>query len=490
MMNNHAEGAASAAGPTPSIFANRYFQALAVPVALELMMSTVQRCRYMMHDMQAPSIFSQPAVGRSDSKLTVRERKELDLTLSLYWRELEERSKLELEVNGPEENESSSAGYPLAEETARTIQSIVLRNIGEQVGSEHFSKYQNDPVKLAYLLANIRLGSKEDRESTIGVVLVPFLVSKIEEFLGALVRVTLFLYPKTLGEPPGIPNLVFQQYKGDPADIERWQGDQTIAELIKQAPAEWRSTIKKRMKIDIGEVSADWPRINEIIQRRHAIIHNGGMADSDYLKRVDGSLADGVLPGDPLSCSASYVAPVLVEVEAWSICLAMVWAKHYFGSEARYHPLVIDKVVELERSGNWTHALAILNAFLAEPLPSSSSEISLGKINRWYCLQELGRQADQLTAEIAAWSPQDADETDKLMFAAGRAALLRDYKELTELIRRGIGRGLPGFQKQALASYPLFKRAMEESAQVAKLLRGASAPQRQAPHESKRRYKN
>jgi hypothetical protein len=177
---------------------------------------------------------------------------------------------------------------------------------------------------------------------------------------------------------------------------------------------------------------------------------------------------------------------ILLEVETWAICLATLWAKKYFNKGARYHPLIIGKVVELESSDNWTHALAILNSYMSEPLPQSSSDVALGRINRWFCLQELGQESDAVMGEINAWVPQDDDAEDLLISQIGRAALLRDYSGLAILIKRGLGSSLPNLQKSFLRDAPLIKRAMRESPIVASLLQGPNVSQRRVRPRVKR----
>jgi hypothetical protein len=399
-----------------------------------------------------------------------------------------------LEKYGISKNEPNAADpiYPVAEEAARTIQAAILQKVGEQVGLQHFAKYRDDPIKLTYILTQIRLGTKAERESTVGAMALPFLVSKIEEFLGALARINLTLYPTTLGEPPSIPNSIYKQYGAhlSTSDILRWQIDQKVTELIKETPEGWRSTIAKRMGIDIGKTGADWARINEVVQRRHVITHNNSIADTNYLQQVEDKLRRGVEVGGTLICSGSYMVPMLLEVETWSICLATYWAKKIFKQDARYHSLIIGKVVDMESSLNWAHALAVLDTYLSEPLPSSMTDVSLGRINRWVCLQELGREDDALTREIEAWKPQGDDADDVLRCEVGRAALLRDYPELATLIRRGLGSNMPSFQKSSLRDAPLMKRSIRESATIAGLLQGPNVSRRQVIRKGKRHRKN
>jgi len=456
------------------------------------MLATIDRCRHMMLDLQVPSAFAAPAPGQRNAMLSSRERRSLDAVIASYWVDLAKNGKAELAKYGILESGEGDSIYPLAEETTLTVQSVILRSVSERLGKEHFAKYATDPAKASYILANLRLGSKADRESTAGTVLVPFLVSKLEDFLGALVRVTLVLHPSALGVLPDIPNAIYQRYKAhlSSSDILRWQIDRKVVELLGKSPDDWRSVIKKRMNIDIGEMGADWARINELIQRRHVITHNNGRVDDDYMTRVQDSLRVGLVPGDRLLSSAHYMTPTLLEVETWSICLALKWSKHFFSGDARYHPLIIERVVELEDSGNWSQALTILNAYLSEPPPSSFSEVSLGQINIWFCQQELGRESSTLETQILSWTPQGNDAEDILLAEIGRSALLRDYNELVVLIRRGMGSGMPSLQREILRGYPLIKRAMRESPSVTSLVQGTSASHRYAPSRTRRRSKN
>lgn len=492
LVDAHEVNSGGGLDPSSEPFEDPRFQALSVPVALEVMLATIDRCRHMMHDLQVPSAFAVSAPGQRNAMLSSRERRSLDAVISSYWADLEKNGRAELAKYGLLESGEGESIYPLAEETVLTVQSVILRSISERLGKEHFAKYATEPAKAEYILANLRLGSKTDRESTAGTVLVPFLVSKLEDFLGALVRVTLILHPTALGVLPDIPNVIYQRYKAhlSSSDILRWQIDEKVVELLRKSTDDWRSVIKKRMNIDIGGVGTDWSRINELIQRRHVITHNNGRVDDDYMTRVQDNLRVGLVPGDRLLSSAHYMTPTLLEVETWSICLAVKWSKHFFAGEARYHPLIIGRVVELEDSSNWSQALTILNAYLSEPLPSSLSEVSLGQINRWFCQQELGYENNTIEKQILSWTPQGNDAEDILLAEIGRSALLRDYNELVMLLRRGIGSGMASLRKETLHGYPLIKRAMRESPSVASLVQGTSASHRYAPSRTRRRSKN
>jgi hypothetical protein len=455
-----------------SIFEDPRFQSNSVPVALDLMLTGLDRCRDLMQNVTPERAFSIRS-GSFDKALTSREKRALDAELVPFWDDYKSKAYAELDkvMADTHPSETTNETYPLAPELAGNIAGILLQKIRNEVIKNHFEKYFTDALKMQYIGTSIRLGPDEESESSLGSALIPLTVSKLEEFLAALLRVALALHSNALGELPSIPPDIFKRYQThiSSADISRWH-----IGVISGPPAEWQASIKKRIGIDIAEVGGDWAQINEIIQRRHAITHNNGRVDDSYLAKVDSRLTVGLEPGSDLVCGKNYVLPALIELETWALCLAAYWAKHFFKKDAQYYPFTITRVVDLESQGRWTQAIAILEALLREPLPSSYLA-GIAQVNRWFCLQQVGGGSESLDREIATWKREPEDEADAFIDEVSRAALLRDYSELAKLIRRGIGSESLKFDKKYYREQPLIKRAMSESHEVARLLYGSTA---------------
>lgn len=476
-------------------FEDSQFQAKSIPVALELMLSALDQCRHMMENAEPERAFSSTPVGQRSSTLSVRERRTLDAELSAFWEDGKKRYREDAEHLGiarelgivQDKEKPEDAVYPWAPELSGSIQNVLFANLQGRLLQDHFAKYSNDAIKAEYILANVRLGPDVIRKAVLGSALIPLVVSKVEEFLGALLRTALALHPNTLGELPSIPDDIFRRYQAhlSSSDILRWQIDQKVTSLINGSPSDWRTTIQKRMGIDIAKVGADWARVEEVIQRRHAIIHNNGLVDDAYMAKVESRLKAGLQVGSPLICGTQYMFPVLVELETWALCLATYWAKRLFKVNALYHPFALSRVVDLESMGRWTHAIDILNALLTEPLPEPVL-VSTAQVNRWFCLQEIGQDYESLRREIINWEPGEDDEADLFYDELGRAALLRNYTNLARLIRRGLGDEALGFDKKYMREAPLMQRAMRESTEIASLLRGPSTSRIRAASRPKR----
>lgn len=452
-----------------------------VPTSVDMFLTVIDQCRYFIE--HSPSI-ANPAGQRYRGLISAKDRKELDQTLDQYYDDVTRREEREIARMGLTEEEIKStleSHHPVPLEAAIVASNAIFRKVHEEARREHFSKYADEPAKLEYILTKARLGRAGTIEAVLGDALVPLIVSKMEEFLVSLVRTGIMLYPKSLGELPNIPNEVFQRYQSDfsHTDITLWQIEQKADAFIDGPPSEWHNTLLRWTKIDISQLGAEWDMITEMIQRRHAIIHNGGRVDAEYMRKVSENLKYGLRPGSRLLSGKNYMLPVLAELETWAVCLALRWGKHFFKESTAYYPFTLDRVVSLEEAGRWTQALAILDTILLKPLPPNLDDVAIAKINRWFCLQELGRENDALRREISdIGTGEEYTELGKHATELGKHALLREYDALAKVLLRFTERS-GAIEKRMFREMPLLQRAMRESPKIrAILLRAGPSPQR------------
>jgi hypothetical protein len=475
-----------------SFIENPKFQAKMIPAALHLLLFTLDECRYVLRSAHSsnprPSSSAIPEYGRN---LPARERKILDQAVNEYVADLAKtlsRKFAETE-NASDDRTAENSMYPFSPETELFFVGQFSSEFNAELINKHFSPFFDDPVFLEYILAKVRLGSDEKREAIVGAALLPLIVSSTEEFLGAIVRTGLGLYPLALGEPPSVPNDILIKYQRNisTADIRRWQIDRQVAQFIMSSPNEWAKPLERWTRIDITNIGADWDMLSEMIQRRHVIVHNGGRADADYLSKVAPRLRRGLYPGSKLTCDSAYLQPVLIELETWAICLALRFSKHFFKEEASVYDQIINRVIHLEELGRWTQGLAIMDSFLLDPVPIESDRIILAQTNRWYCLQELGKDNESIRREIQSWRPsQSMTQNDAEYLEIGRMALLRDYEGLVTALN-GYFKG-PDMQKRKrrVGEYPLIRRAMQESPRVRSFFRSGWQSSSKVRHSASR----
>jgi hypothetical protein len=488
------EGSADRDTTELGVFERRRFQERTVPTALDLLLDTLDECRHLLQDSRSSRSQTSPSLALEyGKKLSARERKELDQAVDRYRADLKIEIPKELdrihEQNKLREQNKVKSGegdalYPFSPETEAAMFGMIFNRINAQMFNKHFSEFADSFSSYEYIQTKLRLGSNSNKELMLGTALLPLIVSKTEEFLAALVRAGLSLFPRALGEPPSVPNDIIIKYQQNilSSDIHRWQIDQRVTEFMNQSPTEWRKQLERWTRIDIADLGADWDMLNEMIQRRHVIIHNGARADIDYLSRVAPRLRHGLYLGSALECNFTYIEPVLIELETWATCLALRWSKNFFKGVDVYDTMILGGVTRLESNGRWTQGLAILDSFLVDPVSSDAHSVILAQINRLFCLQELGRDSDSVQREIKTWGlDESAEPFDKDYLEIGRWALLRDYERLMGAVHKyttGTYENYTPWSKRDLREMPLIKRAMQESRQFCGfMLSSGSSPQ-------------
>jgi hypothetical protein len=74
--------------------------------------------------------------------------------------------------------------------------------------------------------------------------------------------------------------------------------------LLHGSIARWRKFYKDRLNLDFTDLAIDWATAEEVFERRHAIIHNGGRATKKYLNVTKQT---GIVVDEPLISDAEYV---------------------------------------------------------------------------------------------------------------------------------------------------------------------------------------
>jgi hypothetical protein len=481
-----------AASQTP-LFQDARFQALAVPASVQTLLRTIEQCRNIAGYSRSQE--SNGADSRSELGLKASERRTLDRSIDALWVDVEIQALAEVKKLGlvGDDVRPDDLIYPLGEEAALTLEDALLQKIKEEAIRAHLGDYQNNEIYAAYTASKLRLGPPRARASMIGAALLPFVVGKMEQFISGLVRTGLSLYPKGLGALPSVPPEIVQQYgrNVDSSDLLRWMVDQKIDRLISGTPNEWAEKLERWPGLDLATVGGDWESIKELVQRRHVIVHNSGRADDEYLSRVPDRFKHGIYIGAELNCGATYFDAALIELETWAMCLTIHWGRKIFGSNATYPLDAVSRLVDLESRNRWIQALAIANALLMEPQPANQETVGLARINRWFCLQQIGQGDDALANEIRSWRmPELDDPYTTFRVTAAKAALLRDYDELAKMLRQAASNQNLPYQKQVFREMPLMRRAIGESRAVASALAGPEVRRVRTQSSSSRRARN
>ena len=150
------------------------------------------------------------------------------------------------------------------------------------------------------------------------------------------------------------------------SDIVRYLIDQQVGDFLRGSPAAWRKTLQRMSGIDVAGLGIQWNQLEEAVQRRHAIIHNGGRADAEYLKKAPAWAVSNLELGSNLTCSAGYMKGLLESLRVFGIVFALRWASHYRKvPPLLVLPTLVHEIYTLERQESWLSAFQIASGAVA-----------------------------------------------------------------------------------------------------------------------------
>ena len=118
--------------------------------------------------------------------------------------------------------------------------------------------------------------------------------------------------------------------------------DQYIENLLRNSFDSWIVEFEDKMKINvlkIHDLKTDINVINETFQRRHLIIHNEGIVNDLYIKKVDEKLTNNVVKGEILHLDRKYIKLRLSTFRKFGLILLYLYG-------VKKHRKELDKLFE------------------------------------------------------------------------------------------------------------------------------------------------
>jgi hypothetical protein len=225
-----------------------------------------------------------------------------------------------------------------------------------------------------------------------------------------------------------------------------------VDDLLRGSVSEWQKFFFTRMKIDMAVIAPDWQRFVEFFQRRHLIVHTGGLISRRYLANVSDPLLseyfDNAAIGTQATLSASYSKMFTEHFEISGLLLAYhTWLKLYPSEQQLIDQFLMQHVYSLMQSGRWGTVRALASWATTLPDIETSSRI-VHQVNYWLASKELGSwkeiQIEVERFDCSALQP---------VYALARAALLDDADEFFAILDATNGAQL---EVQAWMEWPIF----------------------------------
>ncbi|MFE9100390.1 hypothetical protein [Actinomadura geliboluensis] len=191
---------------------------------------------------------------------------------------------------------------------------------------------------------------------------------------------------------------------------------------------DWRKFYKDRLKIDFADISIDWTGLIEIFQRRHIIVHNGGIVSSQYIRRMKVVDRTDKELGQRLTCDEDYAQEALGQLLVLGILLAMA-VGFKFGSKPEVlitalHSHTYQSLI----SGRWAVTRKLCK--FGEETATEEGDRLVFRVNRWIATQRM-EGSESIREEVLNWDTSAAANRFKL----ARACLLADTDGAFDALR-------------------------------------------------------
>ncbi len=172
-----------------------------------------------------------------------------------------------------------------------------------------------------------------------------------------------------------------------------------VYQLLQEPLDQWSKWLDKDsgLGVKLENLAIDFPLLVEIIQRRHVIVHNGGVVSQQYLDRMS---FDGDPPaiGAHLHVSQAYLTAALEQLDtAGNLTAVGVWAKERPDLEGQAVSVLSNRMEQLLFDGRWPALRKICS--IGKKIASFELQANVFKVNEWLAIKRI-EGLDGIKAEI------------------------------------------------------------------------------------------
>lgn len=257
--------------------------------------------------------------------------------------------------------------------------------------------------------------------------LLTSLIASVEVMIGNTVSAFYLANPEALGSDEKEFSLTDLRGLGSIDDaVEEAIARRTDA-FMYQSTGDWRRWFARTTKTDFETIAIDWPTTNEVIERRHVIVHNGGRASKQYLNRT--GLTESVRVGTELVVDDEYLSRAVDEVLVFGVLLAATTWAHVRPDAGRDPGREVQDLTEVLMSAKRWAAVEKLTDVALARLAADDMQRHTFQFNCWLAQKEL-HGLQHVRSQLDTFD----DSALVPVFRFVRLALLERYDEATAMV--------------------------------------------------------
>ncbi|QDU55843.1 hypothetical protein [Aeoliella mucimassa] len=275
------------------------------------------------------------------------------------------------------------------------------------------------------------------------------LVSSAEWFLSQLLHLFFEKYPDAAQVSDKQLPLKELQTIGSVDEARSYLIDLRIEGVLRGSFSDWTSFLKDTLKLSMGYLSDFEDNLIEACQRRHLLVHNGGIMNKIYQNKVPESVMSKVPVGMPIQILQGYLDQAIDKFERFLLLVAFELWKKIAPDDVERAGVILELSYDHLCAERWQIA-ENLSYFLAGDMKQPEIARLTARINYWQALKWQGKFEDK-RREV-----EDEDFSAKEeKYTLAQAALLDDEDRFFQI--------LPGILEsnkltyEDLNEWPLFR---------------------------------
>ncbi|MET7692807.1 hypothetical protein ABZT06_33390 [Streptomyces sp. NPDC005483] len=230
-----------------------------------------------------------------------------------------------------------------------------------------------------------------------------------------------------------------------------------VDELMFGSFGEWRKFFIDKMNLKFDDYAVDWEVLQEIFQRRHVIVHNGGRASKRYLRSVASRFSEGVREGDLLEVDQDYVLRATHELLTFGFLLSTAVGIKLAKSEREYFLARLHHFMYRNLVKGRNELVNKCASYGEEGTQNMNDELTF-RVNRWIARQRLSDSSVQ--SEVENWDVRALSPRYKL----AKHCLLGEKDAAMNVLQSLYAAGDIGFED--IIEWPLLEPLRGTSAYV------------------------
>jgi hypothetical protein len=255
-------------------------------------------------------------------------------------------------------------------------------------------------------------------------------VSDFEVLVAALIREFVRTKPEILRSDDERYTLADIDAFGDLEAFRQAVVERFAEGLMRGGFDDWMEWLEKRHKVGLGQITPNPDRLREIFQRRHLLVHNGGVVNQAYLSKTNREPPFAL--GTKLGVGDDYLMMAVDALTLAGLQLTAQILRKCFQDDDGEHPadrLIAETAYELlvQNRNDLVIALAQTNADLCL---DESDKLYL-RVNGWIAQKRVSG-VEAIKPEVEAWQTAVLDGRFKL----AKLALLDQNAEAYALVKQ------------------------------------------------------